>query len=204
MDRNFVGPNIHNSHKKSYVNMLIPMFFILVLFMVYLSYTPKQGFQSPFSQNYESKGNVEFDDEIVNSDNVLDYSKMPLDTNSTGIVSSNNVNSAFTLAGAEDPQADVDIQKYQMDYNTIIDNEIGNDNIKSQKQYSKYVKNSSVNRYLDNDLSANYSNTYGLNLNRQNKASNIAATNSTQIQGIDASEFDNNQAGNIRSFVLGT
>lgn len=90
-----------------------------------------------------------------------------------------------------------------MSYNTIIDGEIGNDNIKSQKQYSKYVKNSSVNRYLDNDLSANYSNSYGLNLNRQKKSYNIAGTNSTQIQGIDASEYDDNQAGDIRSFVLG-
>ena len=36
-------------------------------------------------------------------------------------------------------------------------------------------------RYLDTDLSANYSNYFGLNLSRGAKANKIAATNSTQI-----------------------
>ena len=34
-------------------------------------------------------------------------------------------------------------------------------------------------RYLDTDLSANYSNYYGLSLSRGAKADKIAATNST-------------------------
>jgi len=47
-------------------------------------------------------------------------------------------------------------------------------------------------RYLDTDLSANYSNFFGLSLSRGSKANSIAATDSTQIQGIDASAYDEN------------
>ena len=54
-------------------------------------------------------------------------------------------------------------------------------------------------RYLDTDLSANYSNYYGLSLSRKAKANVIAATDSSQIQGIDASAYDSNQA-NLREF----
>ena len=54
-------------------------------------------------------------------------------------------------------------------------------------------------RYLDTDLSANYSNFFGLSLSRGSKANSIAATDSTQIQGIDASAYDENQT-NIREF----
>ena len=66
-----------------------------------------------------------------------------------------------------------------MDYQNIVNNEIGVDNIKSQKQYSKFVKSDSHMRYLDTDLSANYSNYHGLSLSRGVKANKIAATNST-------------------------
>jgi hypothetical protein len=54
-------------------------------------------------------------------------------------------------------------------------------------------------RYIDTDLSANYSNYHGLSLSRMSKANHVAATDSSQIQGIDASEYDANQAS-IRSF----
>ena len=56
-------------------------------------------------------------------------------------------------------------------------------------------------RYLDTDLSANYSNFYGLSLSRRSKAGDIAATDSSQIQGIDASAYDSNQT-NIREFYV--
>jgi hypothetical protein len=36
-------------------------------------------------------------------------------------------------------------------------------------------------RYLDTDLSANYSNYFGLNLSRGAKANKLVATDSTQI-----------------------
>jgi|LauGreDrversion2_5_1035112.scaffolds.fasta_scaffold400470_1 hypothetical protein len=48
--------------------------------------------------------------------------------NSTGLVSSNNVNSSYEL-GDNNKQSDID--KYSMDYQDIVNNEIGHDNIKS-------------------------------------------------------------------------
>ncbi len=56
-------------------------------------------------------------------------------------------------------------------------------------------------RYLDTDLSANYSNYYGLSLSRKANANSIAATDSSQIQGIDASAYDSNQAS-LREFYI--
>ena len=118
--------------------------------------------------------------------------------NNTGIVSSENVNSGIELGDQDSKQ---DISKYTMTYQDIVNNEIGYDNIASQKAYSKYVKSDSSMRYLDTDLSANYSNYYGLSLSRRAKAGDIAATDSSQIQGIDATAYDSNQA-NIREFYV--
>ena len=41
--------------------------------------------------------------------------------NSTGIISSNNVNSGLVLGDETDP----DVNKYKLDYNNIVENEIG-------------------------------------------------------------------------------
>lgn len=49
------------------------------------------------------------------------------DINSTGIISSNNVNTGLLLG--DDDNADVN--KYKMTYRDIVENEIGQDNIKS-------------------------------------------------------------------------
>ena len=46
----------------------------------------------------------------------------------TGITSSNNVNSGLELGNLDDPK---EIEKYSMDYQNIVNNEIGHDNIKS-------------------------------------------------------------------------
>ena len=118
--------------------------------------------------------------------------------NSSGIISSNNVNSGLLLGDDNDSE----VNKYKLSYQDIVENEIGQDNIKSQKEYSKYIKSDNSLRYIDNDLSANYGNFYGLSLSRsQNRSNKISATNSSQIQGIDSASYDTNSA-NLRDFFI--
>jgi len=47
--------------------------------------------------------------------------------NSTGIISSNNVNTGLLLGDDEDEN----VNKYKIDYRNIVENEIGQDNINS-------------------------------------------------------------------------
>ena len=47
--------------------------------------------------------------------------------NGTGIISSNNVNTGLLLGDDNDPE----INKYKLSYQDIVENEIGQDNIKS-------------------------------------------------------------------------
>ncbi len=96
--------------------------------------------------------------------------------NSTGIVSSNNVNSGLLLGDDDDSG----VTKYKLSYRDIVENEIGQDNINSQKQYSKYIKSDSSIRFLDTEIESNYGNSYGLSLSRsQNRGNKISATDST-------------------------
>jgi len=157
-----------------------------------------QSPQSPVSANTttsavdvkEQKNNTEDTYQGILLNSVVD------NINGTGIISSNNVNTGLLL-GDDD---DADVNKYKVGYRNIVESEIGQDNINSQKQYSKYIKNDSSMRYLDTDLSANYGNFYGLSLTRSsNRGTKISATDSTQISNLSEQEFDANSA-NLRDF----
>ena len=70
MDRTFNMPSTHSTTNKDYVCILIPVLFVIVMFMIYAMYSKKQNFAEPTT--YDP---YVFDDTTKTSDNILDYSK---------------------------------------------------------------------------------------------------------------------------------
>ena len=102
------------------------------------------------------------------------------------------MNSAF--------ETPVDDQTFNEQYAKIIADEIGQDVVDSQQLYIKSVPTDNRVRFIDTEISTQYTPYVGISLSRMS-APQVNSSNSTQIQSVDVSDYNNNVTGSLRSFM---
>lgn len=135
-----------------------------------------------------------FDDSVAADASHMIHRELPykVEPNMSGLITATNTGLNSSL--------NTDDSKFNIKYADIISNVIGKDNIESQKKYNKYVMTDSSIRYLDTKIETDYVPFSGLSLSRL-RAPNVAATGSTQIQGVDVSDYTGGSQGSLRSFI---